>query len=632
MNKVIFTLFLLSMFTLHSFGQDNRSYDGTMNNVSQPDWGASMGHIIRMTSNGYSDSISVPSGIDRPNPREISNRLFDQTTSIPNPYGISDFGWAFGQFMDHDLSFVNDDLSDPIPIPVPMGDPFFDPLATDTQTIHMFRSVADSLTGTNPSNPRTNLNEITSWIDASNVYGSDSARAYWLRSMVDGKLKTSANNLLPFNTLSGAYNDSIDPDAPFMIIEGMPQPVHFVAGDLRANEQPILAALHTLFVREHNRVCDELISLHPSWNDEKLYQHARKMVNGYIQNIAFEEWLPALGIHLPAYTGYDGTMDPNVMNVFSAAAFRLGHTLINDELLRLDANGDTSSFGNVTLKDAFFQPMLLKDEGGLEPFFRGMATQAQQNFDTKVISSLRNFLFGAPGAGGLDLVAININRGRERGLPDYNTVRSDMGLPAVSAFSDITSDQALQDSLAAIYGSVNKIDPWVGMLAEDHVADAAIGSTIMNILLYQFHHLRDGDRYYFENDQMLSAAEMQDIKQTRLSDIILRNTDIQSLQDNVFFVQPFMTAIGDRPLELPLTAYPNPARSEFILKIPASSDRSAHISLMDVQGNILNKKQIQMPLVDNTITLQLEVSWPAGIYVVMYRSESRIGTVKVIKQ
>jgi hypothetical protein len=531
-----------------------------MNNPNNPAWGAAHGEVYRAMSEGYADGISEPGMEDLTNPREISNFIFAQSESIPDELEISDFGWAFGQFIDHDITLVNDMPDEMVNISVPAGDPQFDPLNTGSQEIVMRRSKYDLNTGTDLSNPRVQVNDISAWIDASNIYGSDENWANWLRSFSEGKLKTSGGNMLPFNTTTGAIDAPVDPAAPEMVIEGAPVAVYFVSGDIRVNEQPILTGLHTLFMREHNRYCDELLLAHPEWSDEEVYQAARKWVGAHIQSIAYKEWLPALGVTLAPYAGYDEDAYPNIMNVFSAAAFRLGHTQINGELIRLDATGNTIPEGNMSLQAAFFNPSVLIDEGGIEPLFQGMATQVQQRFDTQVIDDLRNFLFGAPGAGGLDLAAININRGRERGLPDYNSIRADLGLPALTSFAEISSDLDLQFKLELMYTEVNSIDPWVGMLAEDHMSNAAIGETVHAILMEQFEQLRDGDYYYYSNDPAFSLDDLEEIDTTLLSDIILRNTSIELIQDDVFHAMPFGELLSlSEEAEQSLGLYPNPS-------------------------------------------------------------------------
>lgn len=632
--KQFLLLNLFFWFTLVGFSQNIRSYDGSGNNQSNSNWGQTHGDIIRMTSNGFADSVSAPAGMLRPNARMISNLLFDQPNSIPNTSGISDFGWAFGQFMDHDISLVDDLPNDFFNIPVPAFDPFFDPMGTGTQFIRMKRSQFIAGTGTNPTNPRIHKNDITAWIDGSNVYGSDTARALWLRTFTDGKLKTSTGNLLPFNTTTGNFNDPIDPTAPFMIIEGPPQPKHFVGGDIRANEQPILASFHTLFVREHNRLCDDLKITHPSWTDEQLYQYARSMVVGFIQKIAFDEWLPALGINLPVYTGYDNTMVPNTMNEFSAAAFRLGHTLINGNLVRLDQNGDTIPQGNIDLKTAFFNPQVIQTTG-IEPFFQGMATQKQQNFDTKVIGDLRNFLFGQPGAGGLDLAATNIQRGRERGLVNYNKIRVEMGMTPQQNFSDVTSDPILQTNLQALYGSVNNIDPWVGMLSEDHAPGAAIGETVKEILSHQFHQLRDGDRFYYENDPQLTPQTVTEISTTKLSDIIRRNTSINQIQDDVFRAVAF-DSIGVSVQEIKrdivaLNVFPNPTNKVFNLNIQSKENLDSELKIIDIQGKTLFVRNLNIQQGSNQFSFDTS-DLASGIYFLVLQSKEQIYRTKLIKQ
>ena len=143
-------------------------------------------------------------------------------------------------------------------------------------------------------------------------------------------------------------------------------------------------------------------------------------------------------------------------------------------------------------------------------------------------------LFGRPGKGGMDLAAINIQRGRDHGLPNFNGVRKAFGLPPAESFSDLTQDAAKVADLEQTYGSIDKLDPWVGMLCEDHAPGAGVGETIKAVLVDQFERLRDGDRFWYQNDPDL-ASMRQEIEQTSLTDIIRRNTDIESEMDDTPF-------------------------------------------------------------------------------------------------
>ena len=161
-----------------------------------------------------------------------------------------------------------------------------------------------------------------------------------------------------------------------------------------------------------------------------------------------------------------------------------------------------------------------------------LASDPASEVDPMVVDGVRNFLFG-PCNGGLDLVSLNVARGRDHGLADYNSVREAIGLAHVAFATEITSDVDLQNDLRELYGSVDNIDLWVGALSEDHVEGASVGETIHTILVDQFSRLRDGDRFWYENQY--SGRILSRIDNTSLSDVIRRNTEITNVQDNVFF-------------------------------------------------------------------------------------------------
>lgn len=500
-----------------------RSIDGTGNNLEEPEEGSVGIALDRLAGPFYADGVNAMGGVDRPGPREISNAICAQTGSLPNSRDLSGFTFAWGQFLDHDLDLTLVDTAEPAPIPVPLGDLFFDPNDTGTQSIAFNRSQFDPNTGTDVDNPREQVNTVTAWIDGSQVYGSDSARAAWLRTGVDGKLKVSTGNLLPFN-------DGTQVNSPSMGTQ------FFVAGDVRANEQVVLTALHVLFVREHNRLCSEFKKSHPNWNDERLYQTARRWVGAEIEAITFNEFLPALmGPHAPgAYPGYNSEMEAHIYNEFSTSWFRVGHTMLTNELLILDEANQVLPSGNLALADAFLNPQFVVDHG-IDPLLRGLYQQPIEEIDNHIVDGVRNFLFGPPGAGGLDLASLNLQRGRDHGLPDFNTDRESFELPAIQSFAELNSDPEVQTAFQKVYSSVDQIDAWIGALSENHLEGASIGELLIESFLFQFNQLREGDRFWYQNDPAFSAEDVRRIHNTKLSDIIIRNTDIKRLPRNVFF-------------------------------------------------------------------------------------------------
>ncbi|MCA9075271.1 MAG: peroxidase, partial [Planctomycetaceae bacterium] len=435
--------------TLNSLAalQEFASIDGTGNNIDNPELGSTDEALLRVASAEYEDGLSSPAGADRPSAREVSNAIAAVDSLAENDRYLTDFLWIWGQFIDHDIDLTeNADPAEALPIEVPASDPFFDPFGTGTETIGFNRSISE----VDADGVRQQINEITSFLDGSVIYGSDQERADELRTFEGGLLKTSDGDLLPFNEAglpnAGGTSESL-----------------FLAGDVRANENVALSSMHTIWVREHNRIATELASEDPSLTDEELYQQARAIVTGELQAITYNEFLPALlGFDaISEYQGYDPTVDPSISNLFSTAAYRFGHSLLSPELQRLNSDGSVAAEGNIALQDAFFSPDELIGNG-VDSLLQGAATQLAQELDNQVVDDVRNFLFGPPGAGGFDLASLNIQRGRDHGLPDYNQARIDLGLEPVTSFADITSDADLAARLEEVYGDVNNIDVWVG--------------------------------------------------------------------------------------------------------------------------------------------------------------------------
>ena len=538
MNRIIGCLLLATFTFVFSNAQNFRSYDGRGNNLNNPTWGSVNEPLVIETSLDYSDDMQSANGQNRPNPRTISNVLFSQDSLLPDVMKLSDYTWAFGQFIDHDITITPPDSDEDISINVPSGDLWFDPDSLGTASIPMSRTNHIDGTGEDVSSPRLISNLTTAFIDGSSFYGHNQERSNWLRTYRNGKLKTSQGGLLPFNTITGEFDSDIDPNAPHMDDEVGLSVKHFIAGDVRANENPILISFHTLFIREHNRLCDELRAVYLNWRDERIYQEARKRTVGIMNAIIYEEWLPTMGVELPEYQGYDNTVNSGISNVFTVTAFRMGHTLLSGNIMRLDNDGNPIPEGDLALKDAFFNPLEVTKVGGLEPYLKGMGAQVQQKFDAQMLDDVRNFLFADHGSLGMDLASLNIARGRERGIPDYNSLRDFYGMGRISSFSEINPSQRIIDALTSLYDSVDDIDPWVGMLCEEREEGSIFGPLVIEVLKQQFQNLRDGDRYFYQNDPHLTDAEKEEYKNTRLYDVLMRNTNLSVMQPNVFEAVP----------------------------------------------------------------------------------------------
>ena len=506
---------------------ESRPVTGVDPAMPHPEQGAANTPLRRLVPAAYANGFSSPSGADRPNPRVISNIVAAEPGPIPNEARASAFLWQWGQFVDHDLDLTEVTAEEPWPIPVPAGDPWFDPEGRGDIVMGFQRSVFAPETGTRVFNPRQQLNLITAYIDASNVYGSETERSLVMRRKDgSGQLILSERGMLMLNT-------------PGMTNAGGTDDSLFLAGDVRANEQLGLTAMHTLFAREHNRLARVIRLTDSSLDGDEIFSRARSVVAAEIQVITYQEFLPLLlgPEALRPYEGFLAGVDASISNLFSTAIYRVGHSMLNDKLLRLDRDGQTIPAGNLPLAEAFFAPERLMAEGGIEPLLRGLAAQRARRIDPFITDAVRNFLFGPPGAGGFDLAALNIQRGRDHGLPDYNTVRRELGLAPKTSFATISSDVRVQRRLEEAYGSINLIDPWVGALSEDHLTGALVGELMHVVLTDQFERLRDGDRCWYA--AFYDPATAAQLERVRLSDIIRMNTMIErEIPENVFVAAP----------------------------------------------------------------------------------------------
>lgn len=296
--------------------------------------------------------------------------------------------------------------------------------------------------------------------------------------------------------------------------------------------------MHTLFVREHNHWADRVRAERPALSGDEVYESARAIVGAEMQAITYREFLPLLlgRDALSRYRGYRPRVDGEIANVFATAAYRFGHSMLSPQLLRLDEQGEEIAAGHLSLAAAFFSPQKIVAHG-IESLLRGLASQRAQEIDGYLVDEVRNFLFGPPGSGGFDLASLNIQRGRDHGLPTYNRTRAAFGLAPAASFADINPDLVVQVDLAAAYETVDDVELWVGELAEPHRSGALVGETFFMILKDQFERLRDGDRFWYRSYLPCDLVEL--VEEQTLACIIRRNTAIDDeLRRNPFRVPP----------------------------------------------------------------------------------------------
>lgn len=496
-----------------------REFDGTCtNNVFRAAGSASTAHF------SYFDTLSSTNAVfdDLPSPRLISNVVCAQSENIFNARSLSEFVTFFAQFLDHTIVATRVNTNEQQPIRIPTDDPIFANFSGSLKFERNERALAFTARGRRPAgNIERPINVLSSAIDLASVYGANEERALALRERKDGLMKTSSGNMLPMND-GGLFNAPSSSNR------------FFVAGDHRSNEHPVLTTFHTIFLREHNLLATELKAAYPGWDDEQLYQVARKINIAQFQKIVYEEFFPVLtGRQVRPYRRFRPNELPAVSVLFSTAAYRIGHTMVGNVITRKGPG--MTSLPSVTMEEMFFRPSTVLLDG-IEPFVRGAIFQKAQEIDTFVHNAIRNFLFFSVDRQlGFDLIALNLQRSRDHALPSYNDVRQRFIGQRARSFADITSNEAAQSRLSTAYGgSVDDVEPWIGLVAEDHISGGSMGPTMFAIWNDEFTRLRDGDRFFYRVPNLFSQQLLNDLPRLRqiyserdtMAQIVLRNSDV----------------------------------------------------------------------------------------------------------
>ncbi|XP_064164290.1 eosinophil peroxidase-like isoform X1 [Anguilla rostrata] len=548
-----------------------RTATSVCNNLKFPLRGASNTPFTRWLPPKYEDGFSQPRGWDPkrsyngfllPLVREVSNRIL-AASRVGNDQAFTFLLTIFGQWVDHDLtstpmspsirSFSNgvncetscERISPCFPIPIPKEDPRF---SQNTRCLPFMRSAPACKKG---NNVREQINSLTAYLDVGQVYGSEDALARNLRDFtnnggllrINQRFKDGGRELLPFTT-----------KAPNMCAtrrkitnsSGLEEVPCFIAGDERVDENTGLTSLHTLFLREHNRLARALRQLNPHWNGETLYQEARKIMGGYHQVIIFRDYLKAIvgpnafSRFLSKYPGYNEKVDPTIANVFATAAYRFAHLAIQPFIFRLDENyREHTKFPSVPLHKAFFTPWRVVFEGGIDPLIRGLVGRpAKLNIqDQMMVDSLRDRLFQFTDHVALDLGALNMQRGRDHGIPGYNEWRRFCGLSQpknLAQLARVLKNHSLAKRLLKLYGTPANIDVWLGGVAEPFVPGGRVGPLFACLIANQFQKIRQGDRLWWQNKDVFTIRQRASLASVSLARIICDNTGIRDVPRDPF--------------------------------------------------------------------------------------------------
>jgi hypothetical protein len=500
-----------------------RSFDGEWNDLSAPKMGtvgAAFGRNLRP---------DFTQNMEEPNPILVARALLDRKTFLP-ARSLNLLAAAWIQFQVHDwVHHAREDLgTNDVRVPLPDGTP--DWLNVDGGEGERVMRIAGntSLDGAG----RLFGNATTHWWDGSEVYGSDAEGAAQLREGAKIRLD---NGFLPIDKLG-------------MVITGFNE--SFWLG---------LSAMHTLFAREHNLLCDELRARYRAWSDDRIYHTARLIVTALIAKIHTVEWTPAIlatkaldvaikstwlglspndprltkfGVWLSdirAATGIPGSKPDHYGVPFSlteefATVYRM-HPLLPDDYVFYDhTNGAAlSSCGFLDIQGEFADQKMR--ELGLHNvlYSFGIAHPGEITLHNYP-KSLQNFARDKKGER-IDLSVVDIVRTRRRGVPRYNAFRTGLHMAPVT-WENISADAETVGIMRDLYqGNIDAVDTMIGMFAETCPPGFAFSDTAFRIFTLMASRRIQSDRFLTVDfrPEIYSPFGIDWIAQNGMTSLILRH-------------------------------------------------------------------------------------------------------------
>ncbi|XP_043523513.1 putative uncharacterized protein DDB_G0282133 isoform X2 [Frieseomelitta varia] len=535
-----------------------RRNDGLCTNLQNPSWGATLSPFQRLMSPRFADGLTAPrisvTSRDLPLSRVVSRTMHPDEGYHDHAGTVMVIAW--GQFMDHDYTLTGTPLdplnrNDPEECchrPPHLKNPYCNEIhiPEDDYFYRLFGVKCMDFVRAFPAvrpgcrlGSRVPFNLLTGVLDGNTVYGITESFAR--------KLRNGYGGLLRMNPVFSEYGlQDLLPLKLDIPDEGCTRPNRsmycFEAGEIRVNEQLVLTCMHTLMAREHNRIAKTLIQINPHWDDETLYQEARRIVIAEIQHITYNEFLPILlgkdvmekfGLLLEKngyWDGYDENVNPSVIDAFAAAAFRFGHSLLPTAVERWSKAH--KFIASKRLSDLIRRPFDLYRAGVFDEYIMGLMNQVAQAMDDSITQEVTNHLFKKAGAKfGLDLVSFNMQRGREFGIPSYMEYRKYCGLPWADSFDDLQGSMPNETirRYSSIFEHPADVDLWSGGVSERPLPGSMLGPTFACIIATQFSYSRRGDRFWYELPNQPSSFtidQLNEIRKVKLARVICDNTDL----------------------------------------------------------------------------------------------------------
>ncbi|MDF2971361.1 MAG: catalase [Microvirga sp.] len=509
-----------------------RTFDGTYNDLADPNMGAVGAAFGRNMPPAYRPDL-----FNVPNPVEVSKQLLYRDTFIPAK-SLNILAAAWIQFQVHDwVNHARYKLGQKdVEVELPKGMTWANRVGGPAEQVMRIADNKEFRTGANDQPPILFANAASHWWDGSEVYGPDAKSANALREQINGIAGAKLR-------LDGGY---LPTDCKGSETTGFNE--SWWLG---------LSAMHTLFAREHNTVCEALRSEYPHWSDEQVYQTARLVVSALIAKIHTIEWTPAIlgtrAIEIALNSNWSG---PPASDWLTRLALWIVDTHALKGIPKTQPDHHAAPY-SLTEEFATVYRMhpLLPDDYQLFDYGNGSLLATKSFLDIqgdktddvmrqiKLTNVLYSFGMAYPGAivlhnfprtlqafqrdGELiDLSVVDLVRTRRRGVPRYNDFRAGLHKPRVRRFEDLTSDPESVRRLREVYrDDIDLVDTMVGLFAETPPLGFGFSDTAFRVFLLMASRRLQSDRFLTVDfrPEVYSPLGMDWIERNGMTSVILRH-------------------------------------------------------------------------------------------------------------
>ena len=506
-----------------------RTYDGSHQDPTDPN----MGRVGSRFGRNVAPEATAPEPMPafmQPSPREVSLHLLNRDTFKPATT-LNLLAGCWIQFQNH--GWFGHGENDPerlIDVPLAEGDDDWPEDPMRVRATHPDRTHMDG----NGAAP-TYINTVTHWWDGSQIYGSDEARNRKLRTGEDGKLILEDGRL---------------PEEDNPKLEGIDMT------GFSDNYWIGLSLLHTLFVKEHNAICDYLKGNYPTWDDERLFLTARLVNSALIAKIHTIEWTPGIlanpVLERAMNANWYGVLPRWVRQKFGHLGTEMiGGVVGSEQAHHAAPYAITEEFISV-----YRLHPLLPDDYVICDHRNGQVIEASdfdpiQGHGTRLSidkwgwsNLLYSFGVAHPGAITLhnhpralqnhvritgehvDIGTIDILRDRERGVARYNDFREKLRKPRVERFEDLTENADWASQIRDVYdGDIDRVDLQVGLLAEPLPPGFGFSDTAFRIFILMASRRLRSDRF-FTNDyspDVYTPEGIDWVERNTMGDVLVRH-------------------------------------------------------------------------------------------------------------